>query len=308
MNSTSKSSGGVGKQQAKQGGRKDEGRKNAGTALYDWFIAVFGVAFLLSFSLNMMHLSMGENDTNDIGRMGHSSNKRAARAALHQAIGDFRKGLTEVEQHQIKPSGNKGPKAPKEGDGNQDSFMKLATLDCESTSTKADNVGLSEVSRRPPSLLTGWRHDGFLVDRPEDDIAVTLVTQCSLDRLPNMKEQLFNWKGRASIAVYLKPSEDTKKAASDILAALDNGKASNSLDVAITLVKGYKEGESYPINYLRNIALLESQKQHLRFAPSLDEAAVLLGKFYLFDHCCFLSRTQSFSDLLAYCRRSVFSP
>lgn len=130
MNSPSKSSGEVGKQQAKKGGRKEEGRKNAGTALYDWFIAVFGVAFLLSFSLNMMHLTMGEDDTNDIGRKGHSSNKRAARAALHQAMGDFRKGLTELEQHQIKLSGNKGPRAPK-GDDNQDSFMKLATLDCK---------------------------------------------------------------------------------------------------------------------------------------------------------------------------------
>lgn len=128
MNSPSKSSKGVPKQQAKQGGKKKEVRKNAGTALYDWFIAVFGVAFLLSFSLNVMHLTMGEDDTNDIGRKKHASNKHASRAALHRAIGDFRKGLTEFEKHQIKVNGDKGPKTPKE---DKKSFMELATLDCK---------------------------------------------------------------------------------------------------------------------------------------------------------------------------------
>ena len=115
------------KQQGKQGGKKNAGRKNknVGTALHDWFIAVFGVAFILSFLMNVMHLAAGGDDTNDVGGKGHSSNKQAARAALHRAMKDFKEGATELKQHKAKG----GPKSNTRD--TSDRFMELAILECE---------------------------------------------------------------------------------------------------------------------------------------------------------------------------------
>ena len=87
----------VGKDRAaktKTGGRSKNigGKRGAGTGLNDWFIAIFGVAFVVSFSLNVMHLTMSpaNDDTNDIGGKGHSTKKEAARAALMRTLKDFR--------------------------------------------------------------------------------------------------------------------------------------------------------------------------------------------------------------------------
>mmetsp|Transcript_20688 Transcript_20688/g.57448 ORF Transcript_20688/g.57448 Transcript_20688/m.57448 type:complete len:678 (-) Transcript_20688:278-2311(-) len=67
-------------------------KKGAGTGLNDWFIGIFGLAFLLSLSLNVMHLTMSDHheETNDIGGRGHSTNQRAARAALLRTMKEFR--------------------------------------------------------------------------------------------------------------------------------------------------------------------------------------------------------------------------
>ena len=108
------------------GGRRQ--RKVPGTALYDWFIAIFGVAFVLSFSMNVMQLTVGNrsNDTNDIGGKGHSSKREAARSALRRAMKDFRG----------KPRNEAGAKRMAfevGGGGNNEagSLTKLAALDCK---------------------------------------------------------------------------------------------------------------------------------------------------------------------------------
>ena len=50
----------------------------------------------------------------------------------------------------------------------------------------------------------------------------------------------------------------------------------DTFDVAVTIVEGCMDDEPYRINYLRNVALLETRRQHLRFNSSLDKLAVLL--------------------------------
>ena len=157
---------------------------------------------------------------------------------------------------------------------------RMTTTRASTTATKKI-FGLPEVSTKSHSVIVDWKC-GF--QAAEDNIGVVLVTQCSIDRLPNLQAQLACWKGKASVAIYQKPTENTLLATNAILSTLEQastkiGKES-SLDVAVTLVEGCTQGEDYPINCLRNVALLEAQEQHLRFSPSLDESAVLLGEFF----------------------------
>jgi len=105
------------------------------------------------------------------------------------------------------------------------------------------------------------------------------VTQCSLDRLPNLNAQLASWTGKASVAIYLKSTENKLDALNSISSTIRkarNHAGGNDCDVAVTVVEGCMAEEPYPINYLRNVALLEAQRQHLRFNSSLDKSATLL--------------------------------
>lgn len=141
---TSKS---VGKQEAKRNANKNAGRKQVGTKLHDWFIAIFGVAFLLSFTLNAMHLMGGSVDTN-VGGKGHLSKKHAAREALHSAMKGFKKESSKnsatkqrgkSKQEKIGTGGgglgggqsNVGGNEPKSSKSDNSHLMELATLDCK---------------------------------------------------------------------------------------------------------------------------------------------------------------------------------
>ena len=150
-----------------------------------------------------------------------------------------------------------------------------------------DRFDLPEVSGKSHSQLITWTCGGS-VDR--DSIEVVLVTQCSVDRLPNLQAQLALWTGKASIAVYLKPTDNKLEAYADILSTIKKAKTvarnNKSFDVAVTIVEGCKEEEPYPINYLRNVALLQAQRQHLKFSTSLDLSAALLGEFLIVFHFC----------------------
>lgn len=144
---------------------------------------------------------------------------------------------------------------------------------------------LPEVSEiETPSLLVEWDEQGDHEIDASSGIEVVLVTQCSLDRLPNLEAQLLRWKGKASVVIYLKPKECHNGTKQMILSCIENAKGraeqpqerGGSFDISVSIVKGYVDGEPYPINYLRNIALLEARRQHLRFHDSLDKSAVLL--------------------------------
>jgi len=145
------------------------------------------------------------------------------------------------------------------------------------------NFDLPAVSTQPIYLLKQFSPDNSYLSS-QNEIDVVLVTQCSLDRLPNLRAQLTHWTGKTSVAIYLKPSECRVDAQLKIFSAIEE--ARNNVvqmcdghvrfDVAVTLVEGCIDDEPYPINYLRNVALLEARRQHLRLNTSLDKSAVLL--------------------------------
>lgn len=140
---------------------------------------------------------------------------------------------------------------------------------------------LPDVAEHTPSLLMEWSDE---TKASQLEIEVVLVTQCSLDRLQNLRAQLSSWAGKASIAIYVKPGEcpvEAREAVSTCIQSVRNqleplSKRGCGFDVSVSLVEGCFEDEPYPINYLRNVALLEAQRQHLRFHDTLDESAVLL--------------------------------
>eukprot|EP00549_Striatella_unipunctata_P011744 CAMPEP_0118694456 /NCGR_PEP_ID=MMETSP0800-20121206/12533_1 /TAXON_ID=210618 ORGANISM="Striatella unipunctata, Strain CCMP2910" /NCGR_SAMPLE_ID=MMETSP0800 /ASSEMBLY_ACC=CAM_ASM_000638 /LENGTH=406 /DNA_ID=CAMNT_0006592923 /DNA_START=141 /DNA_END=1362 /DNA_ORIENTATION=+ len=111
-------------------------------------------------------------------------------------------------------------------------------------------------------------------------IDVILVTQCSMDRLPNLQEQLANWKGKASVAVYLKENEVYDDCVVAIRSCIEEAEkralyrimVSSDWNVAVTIVQGETDDSSYPINFLRNCALLEAE----RYEAKCGKSAVLL--------------------------------
>lgn len=78
---------------------------------------------------------------------------------------------------------------------------------------------------------------------------VALVTQCSVDRIPLLEALSKHWPGTISVALYLTDAEVHKflefvRGSADLRARRN---------IAYHVV--YKDGELYPINYLRNIAI-----------------------------------------------------
>ena len=165
------------------------------------------------------------------------------------------------------------------------SWIEEARMQQIKAMAESDLFDIPEVSSKAHSLLVEWAYSSCNQQQSIANIEVILVTQCSIDRLPNLQAQLASWTGKASIAVYLKPTENKLDAIDDILSTIKEAKTiagNKNFDVAVTLVEGCMEEELYPINCLRNIALLEARRQHLRFSTSLDKSATFLGKFEFF--------------------------
>jgi hypothetical protein len=165
------------------------------------------------------------------------------------------------------------------------SWVEEARMQQIKAMAESDLFDLPEVSSKEHSLLVEWSYSSCNQQQSIANIEVVLVTQCSIDRLPNLQAQLASWTGKASIAVYLKPTENKLDAIDNILSTIKESKnvaGNKNFDVAVTLVEGCMEEELYPINHLRNIALLEARRQHLRFSTSLDKSATFLGKFGFF--------------------------
>lgn len=159
------------------------------------------------------------------------------------------------------------------------SWSEEAQMEQVKAMADSDLFDLPEVSSKFHSLLSEWSCSLSNQQRLLANIEVVLVTQCSLDRLLNLQAQLACWTGKASIAVYLRPTENKSDAVDAILSVIKEARATAgncNFDVAVTLVEGCMEEEQYPINYLRNVALLEARRQHLRFNISLDQSATLL--------------------------------
>lgn len=153
MSGVSKTTKTVEKRKGKENSNSNAGRKkDVGTRLHDWFIAIFGIAFVLSFSLNVMQLA-GIGHTNDVGGKGDMSKKDATRVALHRAMKNFRetKSSKERKRNQLmKPFMNLknekigakkvglgideikiGARSPKTRGEDNSHLMKMSKLDCK---------------------------------------------------------------------------------------------------------------------------------------------------------------------------------
>ncbi|NXU37443.1 LARG2 glucuronyltransferase, partial [Drymodes brunneopygia] len=102
---------------------------------------------------------------------------------------------------------------------------------------------------------------------------VTLVAQLSMDRLQMLEAICRHWAGPISLALYMSDAEAQQflryAQASEVLSAHRN--------VAYHIV--YKEGQFYPINLLRNVALANTQTPYV-FLTDID----FLPMYGLYDY------------------------
>ncbi|XP_068539902.1 xylosyl- and glucuronyltransferase LARGE2 isoform X1 [Anas acuta] len=102
---------------------------------------------------------------------------------------------------------------------------------------------------------------------------VTLVAQLSMDRLQMLEAICKHWAGPISLALYMSDAEAQQflryAQASEVLSARRN--------VAYHIV--YKEGQFYPINLLRNVALANAQTPYV-FLTDID----FLPMYGLYDY------------------------
>ncbi|NXC16893.1 LARG2 glucuronyltransferase, partial [Corythaeola cristata] len=106
-----------------------------------------------------------------------------------------------------------------------------------------------------------------------DPADVTLVAQLSMDRLQMLEAICKHWAGPISLALYMSDAEAQQflryAQASEVLSARRN--------VAYHIV--YKEGQFYPINLLRNVALANTQTPYV-FLTDID----FLPMYGLYDY------------------------
>jgi hypothetical protein len=104
---------------------------------------------------------------------------------------------------------------------------------------------------------------------------ISLVTQCSVDRLPQLTEQALNWNGILSVAIYIHDYElfinnGTAAMIQSFIRYLDDyaiipaddtkqqSLPSQSCRMVVSLMIANDVKEEYPINSLRNLAVSQS--------------------------------------------------
>ncbi|KAM3726968.1 Xylosyl- and glucuronyltransferase LARGE2s [Dirofilaria immitis] len=97
------------------------------------------------------------------------------------------------------------------------------------------------------------------IDTPKN---VVLTTQFSMDRLMHFDALLQYWSGPVSAAVYVSDSDLS------LLIQFFDDTLANRTNIALHAV--YKEGTYYPINYLRNVALNNSNDASFVFLTDVD--------------------------------------
>jgi len=132
-----------------------------------------------------------------------------------------------------------------------------------------------------PERIVDWSLEEYDQSKYSDQgVQVTLVTQCSMDRLSNLQAQLQAWTGMASVSVYLKHNEDINEANNAITKCIKEAKENSSdtshWDVAVTLCHNDVDDAPYPINMLRNLAFLEAKRRQ-------QELNIVKGAVFLVD-------------------------
>ncbi|KAG5848909.1 xylosyl- and glucuronyltransferase LARGE2s [Anguilla rostrata] len=127
----------------------------------------------------------------------------------------------------------------------------------------------------------------------EDDNDVTLVAQLSMDRLQMLEAICNHWEGPISLALYMSDAEAQQflryAQASEVL--------KNRKNVGYHIV--YKEGQFYPVNLLRNVALRNAKTPYV-FLTDVD----FLPMYGLYDY---LRKTMIQLDM-AHTRKALVVP
>ncbi|XP_017878682.1 LARGE xylosyl- and glucuronyltransferase 1-like isoform X1 [Ceratina calcarata] len=112
----------------------------------------------------------------------------------------------------------------------------------ESSSCHEFTRGASTLYRTHPFVL----EYEYNVYAPTD---VALVTQCSVERIPLLEDLSKHWSGTISVALYLTDAE-VQNFLEFVRGSIE---LRNRRNIAYHVV--YKDGDLYPINYLRNVAM-----------------------------------------------------
>ncbi|XP_075939311.1 xylosyl- and glucuronyltransferase LARGE2s [Anarhichas minor] len=127
----------------------------------------------------------------------------------------------------------------------------------------------------------------------EDDTDITLVAQLSMDRLQMLEAICKHWEGPISLALYMSDAEAQQflryAQASEVL--------KNRKNVGYHIV--YKEGQFYPVNLVRNVALKNANTPYV-FLTDVD----FLPMYGLYDY---LRRTVVQLDM-AHTKKALVVP
>uniref|UniRef100_A0A8C8RIC4 LARGE xylosyl- and glucuronyltransferase 2 n=1 Tax=Pelusios castaneus TaxID=367368 RepID=A0A8C8RIC4_9SAUR len=129
---------------------------------------------------------------------------------------------------------------------------------------------------RRQHLMVHRIHPFFLQYEPPasaDLVDVTLVAQLSMDRLQMLEAICKHWAGPISLALYMSDAE----AQQFLHYAQGSEVLSSRRNVAYHIV--YKEGQFYPVNLLRNVALTNAQTSYV-FLTDID----FLPMYGLYDY------------------------
>ncbi|XP_048779564.1 xylosyl- and glucuronyltransferase LARGE1-like [Ostrea edulis] len=100
-------------------------------------------------------------------------------------------------------------------------------------------------------------------DYTPEEYDVTLVAQLSMDRLQMLELICKHWDGPISLALYMSDAE----AQQFLRYAQDSEILMKRKNIGYHIV--YKDGQFYPVNYLRNVAMNQSQTSHM-FLTDID--------------------------------------
>ena len=75
-----------------------------------------------------------------------------------------------------------------------------------------------------PKQVLEWSEVNCVSPESQSSIDVALVSQCSVDRLDNLREQLAAWKGKASVVVYVKENELALGIEGNVLSLVEEAK------------------------------------------------------------------------------------
>ena len=107
----------------------------------------------------------------------------------------------------------------------------------------------------PEDLAAVCQELDYRLDQSAEAPDVTMVTQLSFDRINLLPRLLAGWTGPASVTLYLRDSDLEALAMLlerwNLLNSDRAGRSSPPLQIHVV----YQEGEHYPVNFLRNVAL-----------------------------------------------------